>query len=498
MPPANPTFTAKPFSRPDVTPGGAPNLKPRPDGYTRLSYAPKGEQPALTPQPLQSSAELAMERNPVGTYTLSEGTPMMQARNAQVPNFRYQPGNYYRNPMAPQLPSSGSQAIVPRASGVPAAPPEVPPAAGGRVVGLSPMGRTALGLGITAADYLTPRADDSTYGGAVVNGLRDQATRMGTGYSMGGVPGAIAGGIYDIGRQVYDAAPMLAEIPNVIQGYQESRAGNIAQQNRLQTAIQKHPENVTQNTYDQLATQQRQTARMGDGVMPTGVPATGNIVNAPVPMGAPAPVAVPNAVKTFAPTQDDIARFNHLSGGDRFRASRYNPHSAGDVASMKMMLGQIESPDYVKESNPAWDKVMNSQQANRYISEHRPGDIARNPMPAPAAPAVSQGAPAASPTSPTDNMTPNEQRIYWGNQMANPNIGGSAQPYKGSMIEGMPSSKYWAQHAAIESSATPTSSSSDAPAPAKNPTDNPYSLESYNAKKDKAMAGNYGSTPTSI
>jgi hypothetical protein len=93
-----------------------------------------------------------------------------------------------------------------------------------------------------------------------------------------------------------------------------------------------------------------------------GMPAPNSAVNAPAPVGQAA---------GFNPSAEDIAKFNLLVGGDKNKENQYNPHSKADVTSMKMMLGQLQTPSFVKNSNPSFDPTMSNAQFRKYQSGQR-------------------------------------------------------------------------------------------------------------------------------
>ena len=93
-----------------------------------------------------------------------------------------------------------------------------------------------------------------------------------------------------------------------------------------------------------------------------GMPAPNSAVNAPAPVGQAA---------GFNPSAEDIAKFNHLVGGDKNKENQYNPHSKADVTSMKMMSGQLQTPSFVKNSNPSFDPTMSNAQFRKYQSGQR-------------------------------------------------------------------------------------------------------------------------------
>lgn len=288
--------------------------------------------------------------------------------------------------------------------------------------------------------------------GQATNNLRDTFSRMSTGAGIGATVGSVlpvvgtavgagvgaaAGGIYDIGKKIQGAWDDIKSIPGTLQGMYESPRALKHDTNTLHSTMQAHPEHVTQPTYDSLATANRQIARNEGTPIEKGVPTTGNIVNAPIPQGMPAPVPMsslpgaiaatgqaapsPAAPQAFNPTKEDIARFNHFSGGDKHKENRYNPLAPGDVASMQMQLGQRATPSFVQNQNGPNDHIMNSAQARQY----RQGTYAQNPMQAPQA-----GGSSIPPRS--EDQTNSERRAQLGKSM------GLNGPYKGSMVDGMP------------------------------------------------------------
>jgi hypothetical protein len=122
---------------------------------------------------------------------------------------------------------------------------------------------------------------------------------------------------------------------NSMMGVGDSAAALKHDTNTLGSTMQAHPEHVTQSTIDSYATAQRQIARNEGTPPPAGVPSTGNIVNAPVPQGMPAPVpmgSLPGAKENKPASVDWNAKFKKDTGTD------FNgPKSAMDRTNMERL-----------------------------------------------------------------------------------------------------------------------------------------------------------------
>jgi len=166
-------------------------------------------------------------------------------------------------------------------------------------------------------------------------------------------------------RAVDGVASVMQPAVNKIMGVGDSVEGLKKTTVGLTNSMQANPQNVTQATYDGLATANRQIARNEGAPIPAGVPETGNIVNAPVPQGMPAPVpmsSLPGAkAREFTgPTSEEMAAFRKQTG------TAYNPKSINDKLSLERMRGGEETFD--------------SKQANAYRAanpNYRPGMYTR-------------------------------------------------------------------------------------------------------------------------
>lgn len=152
----------------------------------------------------------------------------------------------------------------------------------------------------------------------------------------------------------------VTEIKDSFGGVEDSIKGLQNTRNQLQTSMVNNPQNVTQDTYNSLATADRQIARATGANLPQGVPATGSIESAPVPQGMPAPVpltSLPAAPKQFQmPSAEEMAAFRKQTG------TAFNAKSINDKLSLERMRGGEETFD--------------SKQANAYRATHkdyRPG-----------------------------------------------------------------------------------------------------------------------------
>ena len=284
---------------------------------------------------------------------------------------------------------------------------EVAPA--GKVVGLSPLGRTALGLGIGVADHYTPRASDETYAGQVVNNLRDSAVRMGTGYAMGGPLGAVGGGVYDLGRKFYDAGK---EAYDYAKG--AIQRPDLQAQREMQAGALNHPNNPPEAPHlPEVSVPASLSVTPNAGIMngiqtphPTatsqitplngisnGMPVAPGIVNNPAPVGQPA-----TGNGFHMPSQEEMARFRKETG------TRFDSHSVNDKLSLERMRGGEET--------------FNSKQANAYRAanpNYRPGSYSSNPTPfAPPMPSAqpTAPAPAATPAAPATKPNPYSMEEY--------------------------------------------------------------------------------------
>jgi hypothetical protein len=170
-------------------------------------------------------------------------------------------------------------------------------------------------------------------------------------------------------KAVDGVASVMQPAVNKMMGVGDSVEGLKKTTGVLTNSIQANPQNVTQSTYDGLATANRQIARNEGTPIPAGVPATGNIVNAPVPQGMPAPVpmaSLPGAIEAakskgfVGPSADEMAAFRKQTG------TAFNPKSINDKLSLERMRGGEETFD--------------SKQANAYRKanpEYRPGAYSR-------------------------------------------------------------------------------------------------------------------------
>lgn len=123
---------------------------------------------------------------------------------------------------------------------------------------------------------------------------------------------------------------------NKMMGVQDSTNALKHDTGVLATTMKAHPEHVTQSTIDSLATANRQIARAEGTPLPAGVPAQGNIVNAPVPQGMPQPVpmsSLPGAKEAAAPATDWLAKFKKDTG------TNYDPNSKMDQLNMNRLKG---------------------------------------------------------------------------------------------------------------------------------------------------------------
>lgn len=363
------------------------NLSPAEFSKFQQTQGIKGMGDAL---PTQSSALLgnpAMNdkiHNAIGAVS-HEGQPLVATPQNQsavsAAAKPYVPGQIAGNPLPTPSGAPGSQSVGGFLGGLKNAAMDVVHNPMGAVKaglgyvaehpGAAAMG-AARGLGgaaIEAVNSFAPRFSNDTYLGQAGNNLRDTAAHIGAGLTAGGVLGGIGGGLYDIGKKVYDNAGTLAQLPGAIMGRDQSAASLQKTTQGLKDAMQRHPENVNQGTYDQLATAQRQNARNFTAPMPAGVPEQGVINNAPVPQGMPAPVpmsqmpgakaaaaAAPKPQGFQGPTDEEMAAFRKQTG------TAFNAKSVNDKLSLERMRNGEETFD--------------SKQANAYRAAHpgyRPG-----------------------------------------------------------------------------------------------------------------------------
>lgn len=159
-------------------------------------------------------------------------------------------------------------------------------------------------------------------------------------------------GMKAYGNSVLEGIKSIPELPGALAGAKESAQGLKNTTNLLQNTMQAHPENVTQDTINTLATAQRQIARNEGTPIAPGIPKEGLVTNAPVPQGMPAPVPMSSLPGAKAAATDWEAKFKKDTG------TAYNgPKSAMDRLNM----------DRLKQGLP----TFNHAEYRKYVNTNR-------------------------------------------------------------------------------------------------------------------------------
>jgi hypothetical protein len=273
------------------------------------------------------------------------------------------------------------------------------------------VGRGAAGLAIGAANAVLPKFNEDSYLGQAANNLRDTAANIGGGLAMGGPLGGVIGGAIDLGEKAYGVGK---EAYNYVKGGIDSRNA-IADSNRtmeerkaqmsaspsLPPGLTVTPNAGIMNGLETLKPTAQSQITPLNGIS-NGMPVAPGIVNNPAPVGQPAaaPEAPYNPGAVSRGGADWDARFK------KDTSTRYNSGSDMDRLNMqRLQSGQ---------------STLDARQYRQYINDGG----ARTPQ-------VQAGGSSIPPRS--EDQTDSERRAQLGKSM------GLNGPYKGSMVDGMPS-----------------------------------------------------------